>query len=143
MILNNIYKYKKNISQSKLPSVPKKNVGNYISSQALQLHYFKGSEELEKFDNLIDQNDLIYKYFEHVMTNEEEINLRKTLSNHFVFKDINPEMLNLVLSELIFFTFPKDKIIYEEGDEGNFFYIIASGKEMGMFWRIIIINSKK
>jgi cGMP-dependent protein kinase len=127
VILNNIYKYKKNISQSKLPSVPKKNVGNYISSQALNLHYFKGSEELEKFDNLIDQNDIIYKYFEHVMTNEEEINLRKTLSNHFVFKDINPEMLNLVLSELIFFTFPKDKIIYEEGDEGNFFYIIASG----------------
>jgi cGMP-dependent protein kinase len=127
-MLNKIYKYKKNISQSKLPIIPKKNIGNHISSQALQLHYFKGSEELEKFDNLIDQNDLIYKYFEHVMTNEEEINLRKTLSNHFVFKDINPEMLNLVLSELIFFSFSKGKIIYEEGDEGNFFYIIANGK---------------
>ena len=68
-MLNKIYKYKKNISQSKLPIIPKKSIGNHISSQALQLHYFKGSEELEKFDNLIDQNDLIYKYFEHNMTN--------------------------------------------------------------------------
>ena len=63
----------------------------------------------------------------HVMSNEEEINIRKSLSNHFLFKDITNEVLTLILNELIFFPFPKGRIIYEEGDEGNFFYILASG----------------
>jgi cGMP-dependent protein kinase len=61
------------------------------------------------------------------MTKEEESKIRESLSNQFVFKDISPEILNLVLNELIYFSFPKGTTIYEEGDEGNFFYIIVKG----------------
>ena len=73
------------------------------------------------------------------MTEEEENNLRKTLKNYFVFKDITPELLNLTIEECVFCTFNKGKVIYKEGDEGNFFYIIAKGSvealEKGKFKR--------
>ena len=64
----------------------------------------------------------------HIMTREEEINIRKALNNNFIFKDITPEVLDLILNELIFFPFPKNRIIYEEGDVGNIFYILDYGK---------------
>ena len=61
------------------------------------------------------------------MTQNEEESIRKSLSKQFVFKDITPDVLNLVMNELIYCPFSKGTIIYKEGDEGNFFYIIASG----------------
>ena len=73
------------------------------------------------------------------MTEEEENNLRKTLKNYFVFKDITPELLNLTIEECVFCIFNKGKVIYKEGDEGNFFYIISKGSvealEKGKFKR--------
>ncbi len=63
----------------------------------------------------------------HIMTQDEENQIRKSLRNHFVFKDITPDVLNLVINELIYCPFKKDTIIYKEGDEGNFFYIICTG----------------
>ena len=64
----------------------------------------------------------------HIMTKEEEKNLRKALSNHFVFREITPEVLDSVINECIFCTFSKGNIIYNEGEEGNFFYVISKGK---------------
>ena len=43
----------------------------------------------------------------HIMTNEEEINIRNALGKNFLFKDITPEVLDLILNELIYFQFPK------------------------------------
>ena len=61
------------------------------------------------------------------MTKDEENQIRNSLKNHFVFKDITSDVLNLVINELIYCSFPKGTTIYKEGDEGNFFYIISSG----------------
>ena len=41
----------------------------------------------------------------HIMTNEEEKNLRNALSNHFVFREITPEVLDSVINQCIFCTF--------------------------------------
>ena len=61
------------------------------------------------------------------MTEDEEQNLRKALQNLFVFRDITEELLNSIINECVFCTFLKGKIIYNEGDEGNFLYIISKG----------------
>ena len=63
-----------------------------------------------------------------IMTKEEENNIRNALKNHFVFKDINKNVLDLLVKELIYFSLSKGKIVYEEGDNGNYFYILASGR---------------
>ena len=68
------------------------------------------------------------KYINHEMSKNEEKNIRKALKQHFVFKDINDKVLSIIIKELIYFPLPKGRIVYEEGDNGNFFYILASGK---------------
>ena len=64
---------------------------------------------------------------EHVITPEEASNIQKALSKHFLFQDINDEIINIIFNELFYFKYEKDKVIYEQGDEGNFFYILSEG----------------
>ena len=64
---------------------------------------------------------------DHVLSKEEETHILQALSNHFVFRDISSEVLSLVLNDLIYFAFEPGQLIYDNGDEGNFFYIIAKG----------------
>ena len=111
-ILNHIYKHKKSINQ--------------ISKE------FKGkNEEPSQLNQInedisLEEDDLLNK-LNHVMTQKEEESIRNSLKNYFVFNNITNDVLNLVMNELIYCPFSKDTIIYQEGDEGNFFYIISSG----------------
>ncbi len=63
-----------------------------------------------------------------IITKEEENNIKNALKNNFIFKDINKSVLDLLVKELIYFHLSKGKIVYEEGDNGNYFYILASGR---------------
>ena len=140
--------------------------GEYILNQIYQTQknniYSKKQTNKENgtsivIEDIIDLDDEMKDGLAHIMTNEEEINIRNALGKNFLFKDITPEVLDLILNELIYFPFPKDRIIYEEGDEGNFFYILASGKvqatEQGKikknyfpwdsFGELSLINQKK
>ena len=65
---------------------------------------------------------------EHTITPEEEENIKHALQNYVLFQNLTQEVLSILLHELFYFTFDKNKIIYEQGDEGNFFYILADGK---------------
>ena len=65
---------------------------------------------------------------EHTITPEEEENIKHALQNYVLFQGLNQEVLSTLLHELFYFTFDKNKIIYEQGDEGNFFYILANGQ---------------
>ena len=112
-ILNHLYKHKISINQIRKEGVSK------ISEES-------SSNKIDQGDINIGEEELINK-FNHVMTEEENKSIRNSLSNHFVFKDITEDVLNLVMNELIYCPFSKGTIVYQEGDEGNFFYIIASG----------------
>ena len=119
-ILNQIYQNKK-LSNN---PISKKLTKSSNNSKVIENGILKMIENEEEYENI---ENLPLIGMAHIMTNNEEINIRKTLSNHFLFRNITNEVLNLILNELIFFPFPKGRIIYEEGDEGNFFYILASG----------------
>ena len=121
-ILNQIYQNKK---LSNFPISKKLTKSTNNSKKRNENGLLKLMEYEEEYDNI---ENLPLTGMAHIMTNNEELNIRKTLSNHFLFKNITNEVLNLILNELIFFPFPEGRIIYEEGDEGNFFYILASGK---------------
>ena len=81
--------------------------------------------------NVVNSGDCPHLCLEHVITADEEQKIRNALQNHFLFKDITEELLHILLYELFYFTYEKDKIIYEQGDEGNFFYILAEGTIKG------------
>ena len=91
------------------------NTFSIISIKSAEIESFRQKEDIQNED------------VSHVMTEEEEKNLRKALSNHFVFRDITAEVLDSCIKQCIFCTFRKNKIIYHEGEEGNFFYVIAKG----------------
>ena len=112
-ILNHLYKHKKSINQ-----IRKETSKNMEESPSIN--------NKETVDINIAEEDLM-NMMNHVMTQNEEESIRKSLSKQFVFKDITPDVLNLVMNELIYCPFSKGTTVYEEGDEGNFFYIIASG----------------
>ena len=80
----------------------------------------------DSLGNTLNNSDL--SFVSHIITHEEEKNIQKAISEHFVLQNLSQDVFSLVLNELIYFTFPKGKVIYEEGDEGNYFYIIAEGK---------------
>ena len=112
--LHQIFQLKKNQTNIKKIST-EKNL-SIISIKSCEIESFRYKKKIN--DN--DSN--------HIISEEEEKNLRKALSNHFVFRDITPEVLDLVVQEVIFCTFNKGDIIYKEGEEGNFFYVISKGK---------------
>ena len=112
--LHQIFQQKKNQIQIKKLST-EKNL-SIISIKSCEIESYRYKKKI----NTTESN--------HVISEEEEKNLRKALSNHFVFRDITPEVLDLVVQEVIFCTFNEGDIIYKEGEEGNFFYVISKGK---------------
>ena len=113
--LHQIYQHRR---QSINLNVNKLDVNNNFSIISIK------SSEIESFR---PKEDLPIEEINHIMTEEEEKNLRNSLSNHFVFRDITAEVLDSCIKQCIFCTFRKNKIIYHEGEEGNFFYVIAKG----------------
>ena len=113
-ILNQIYQNKK-LSINNFP-ISKKLTKSSNNSKNNENGIIKLNEYEDENENI---ENLPLTGMAHIMTNNEEINIRKTLSNHFLFKNITNEVLNLILNELIFFPFPEGRIIYEEGDEGK------------------------
>ena len=130
-VLNNLYQRKsKNFVDVKLSNINPKVSDQLLSSNSPTLKENGGSrckeetDESYSFDNMGNSISTIA----HEVTQNEEKHILEALSNHFVFKDINQELLSLVLNDLIYFSFDKGQTIYAEGDEGNYFYIIAEGK---------------
>ena len=84
------------------------------------------SSEIESYrENKIIKDNENNNY---ILTELMENNIRKTLSNNFVFRNITSEVLDSIINQIFYCTFNKDDIIYKEGDIGNFFYIIFKGK---------------
>ena len=84
------------------------------------------SSEIESYrENKIIKDNENNNY---ILTELMETNIRKTLSNHFVFRNITSEVLDSIINQIFYCSFNKDDIIYKEGDIGNFFYIIFKGK---------------
>jgi len=116
-ILSQIYQHKKSLNLMKKEK----------EGKDLKLTTESQFNKIESLEYDIKEDELNNKNINHIMTQDEENQIRNSLKNHFVFKDITPDVLNLVINELIYCSFKKGTIIYKEGDEGNFFYIISSG----------------
>jgi CRP-like cAMP-binding protein len=58
----------------------------------------------------------------------EELKLKEILSNHYLFQDFDDAMLGYIIDDLIEFNLHKGRILFEEGEDGNYFYILKSGE---------------
>ena len=129
-VLNRLYQKQKGYIDTKLTNIDpkaKKKLLAGCSPTNKDNGITKMREESEEESNSLEGMSNIGPS-EHDLQQEEEKHIIEAISNHFVFKDINQELLSLVLNDLIYFQFDKGQTIYAEGDEGNYFYIIAEGK---------------
>jgi cAMP-dependent protein kinase regulator len=61
-------------------------------------------------------------------TPEEEATLKNMLSTHFLFANFDDKMISLIVDDLIEFNLDKDRVLYEEGDDGHYFYLVMKGE---------------
>lgn len=54
--------------------------------------------------------------------------LVQTIKSHFLFRGINNLLLDFMISKLRFLIVPKDTIAIKQGDPGNYFYILNTGR---------------
>ena len=89
----------------------------------------KGSDEsLDVNDSLNNSTSQKLPVQSHIISTEEEAEIQKGIREHFVHQDLSQDILSLVMNELIYCSVSKDKVIYQEGEEGNFFFIIGEGE---------------
>ena len=81
-----------------------------------------------KEEDYISIEDLPFTYREQPLNQTEEEKIKKILKNQIVFQGVSPEILSIIVSEMIMLMLPEGKIVYDITDEGNFFYIIGKGK---------------
>jgi cAMP-dependent protein kinase regulator len=61
-------------------------------------------------------------------SSDEKKLIRKALKKNFVFSDLTDRDLKPLVAAFETCTFEKDQVIIQQGDPGDFFYILASGK---------------
>ncbi len=132
-ILNQIYMQKKMLESKKSNSKrSNRNINFYITKKEnknnnLLIPIIENNNQIENIKkNLIEPSSLP-KYINHMMSKNEENNIRNTLKNHFLFKNINDNVINILINQLIYLPLAKGRIVYEEEDTGNFFFILSSG----------------
>ena len=78
-----------------------------------------------KNNNINNQNNILEG---HLVTDIAIINQLKTiLSNHFLFNSMNQDFISYIISNFYSYDFPQNTTIYEEGDFGNFFFVLSKG----------------
>lgn len=86
------------------------------------------TSEIEQCENDNKNKSSKYIFASKSITQEEEEHLVKWLKNNFLFMDIPDEAFQLVLDNMSLFEVKPETIIFKEGEVGNVFFLIKSGK---------------
>ena len=68
------------------------------------------------------------KITEKSKTDQEKTYIKKCLSRHFLFNSLPPESLNLIIDKMKCYTLEPNSIVFAQGNPGNRFFIICSGR---------------
>ena len=106
-----------------------RNNNNFINSNLYQKSTFSSTANFLKKNknniNNISQNNILIG---HLITDIIIINqLKNLLKNHFLFNSMNEDFISYIISNFYSYDFPQNTTIYEEGDFGNFFFVLSKG----------------
>lgn len=91
------------------------------------LQMIDGNVIIEENEDLEESKMDSVMYMDREISSDEEESIKHALKNHFLFQDMNEEILRLVLEDLIEFQLDQGRYLYEEGDHGSYFYILKKG----------------
>ena len=79
-------------------------------------------------NNNIQEEQEPFTYSEHPFPSTDEEKISKILNLNYDFQDQNQNIINLIITEIIYISIPKGITIYDLNDVSNFYYIIKKGK---------------
>ena len=80
------------------------------------------------FSNIQDDDDSPFLSSERPFPSCDEENISKILKSYYYFQDQTQDIINLILTEILYISIPKDTNIYDLNDLSNYYYIIKKGK---------------
>ena len=78
--------------------------------------------------NIQDDDDPPFISSERPFPSSDEENISKILKSYYYFQDQTQDTINLILTEILYISIPKDINIYDLNDLSNYYYIIKKGK---------------
>ena len=78
--------------------------------------------------NIQDDDDPPFNCSEHAFPLSDEENISKILKSNYYFQDQTQDIINLIITEILYITIPKDTTIYDLNDLSNYYFIIKKGK---------------
>ncbi len=115
-----VVKEKKNTR--KKVNQPHKSYNNFEHLNLLRLH----SSDSKIKEN--ETNILKKKISKAIITDIDKVIIEKSIKNHFLFKNKNPEIISQIIDSLEMRKLMKDTTLFKKGDKGNYFYIVKEGK---------------
>ena len=79
-------------------------------------------------NNLQEEEDSPFNVSEYSFPSNDEENISKILKSNYYFQDQTQDIINLVITEIIYIIIPKGTTIYDMNDLSNYYYIIKKGK---------------
>ena len=73
-------------------------------------------------------NNYNYSTAVQEITEEEDLLLNQWIKKHYLFNQFNDKSIQRIIESLSLYQIEEDKFIFKEGETGNEFYIIKSGK---------------
>ena len=73
-------------------------------------------------------NNYNYSTAVQEITEEEDLLLNQWIKRHYLFNQFNDKSIQRIIESLSLYQIEEDKFIFKEGETGNEFYIIKSGK---------------
>ena len=105
------------------PEIRLKKSGSFCSCNCSNSPDINSKIEHSTIDNLAQS-----PYKDRQLSNEEITNVLSALDNCFLFNDMPKQIIEIIMLELQQFSLEKGDILYNQGDIGSFFYIVAKGK---------------
>ena len=105
------------------PEIRLKKSGSFCSCNCSNSPDINSKIEHSTTDNLAQS-----PYKDRQLSNEEITNVLSALDNYFLFNDMPKQIIEIIMLELQQFSLEKGDILYNQGDIGSFFYIVAKGK---------------
>ena len=87
------------------------------------------SQELNESKSISSTINRNLEQIQTIVMENEDINLiNSSIKKNFLLSNLSKDIIDSLIKKLIFVTVNKGDVLYKEGDNGYFFFIIKSGK---------------
>ena len=157
MNINNYYnKNVQDINNKPLNLHKNQQVTTNINNINININQISKCSDMKSLETEKIQHIETPKIIKANLNSEDKQVLKEIFTNHFLFKNKSHKLISSIIEKLEMMIIPKDTILFNKGDKGDYFYVIKEGKielktEFGLktlnegdtFGELALIQNKK